>query len=342
MKNILVTGGAGFIGSNFIRHLLATEDHICIINLDALTYAGNQDNLLDIQHDARYTFIHGNICDQELIFFLLQKYSVDTIVHFAAETHVDRSILDSMPFVKTNIQGTAILLEAAKKIWHDKKILPAEKVCFHHISTDEVYGSLDPEDLPFTEASPHRPNSPYAASKAASNDFVRAYFRTYRIPTITTNCSNNYGPFQHPEKLIPLVITNALTGNELPIYGKGDQIRDWLYVADHCEALFKILINGIPGEIYNIGGNNQTTNLEIVSTICKILDEKLPNSKFAPHHQLIRFVADRPGHDYRYAMDITKIQSQIDWTPKHSLQSGLSQTVDWYINNPDWIQKRGF
>lgn len=339
MKNILITGGAGFIGSNFVNYILNKEPLIRIINVDALTYAGSLKNLLNLHEQERYLFVQGNICDQELMDHLLEKYFIDTIINFAAETHVDRSIINSLPFVETNIHGTVNLLEAAKKTWLQKKVVPIESARFHHISTDEVYGSLGSREHPFTEDSPYSPKSPYAASKAASDHFVRAYFNTYGIPITITNCSNNYGPFQYPEKLIPLIISNALTGNELPIYGDGKQIRDWLYVTDHCEAILLTLKHGTVGESYNIGGNNQITNLELVLMICDMLDQYIPDSKFAPHGKLIQFVTDRPGHDRRYALDIKKIHNQLGWSPSHSLKEGLRKTILWYIENIDWIHR---
>lgn len=337
MKNILVTGGAGFIGSNFARYILEKEPQARLINLDALTYAGNRNNLLDMQGRDGYIFIQGDICDRELTDHLLEIYSIDTIINFAAETHVDRSIIDPVPFIETNIRGTVNLLESAKKAWLHKRLVPVETARFHHISTDEVYGSLGPQSRPFTENSPYSPNSPYAASKAASDHFARAYFNTYKIPVTITNCSNNYGPFQHPEKLIPLIISNALAGKELPIYGDGKQIRDWLYVTDHCEAILLTLKYGVAGETYNIGGNNQITNLELVSTICDMLDEYIPGSKLVPHRKLIRFTADRPGHDRRYGVDTTKIHDKFGWKPNHSLNDGLRKTITWYIENRDWV-----
>jgi dTDP-glucose 4,6-dehydratase len=290
-----------------------------------------------MQQRERYLFIRGNICDQALVYDLLEKYTIDTIINFAAETHVDRSILDSSPFIETNVHGTVHLLEAAKKAWLHKRIAPIQTVRFHHISTDEVYGSLGPQDPAFTESSPYSPNSPYAASKAASDHFVRAYFNTYAIPATITNCSNNYGPYQHPEKLIPLVISNALDGKELPVYGDGKQIRDWLYVADHCEAISLTLKHGLPGETYNIGGENQITNLELVTMICNLLDEYAPNKKRTPYGNLIKLVADRPGHDRRYHMDNKKISSQLGWCPTHSLEEGLRKTISWYVENKQWV-----
>lgn len=351
MQNILVTGGAGFIGSNFIRFVLERSSHLApelaprqLVNLDALTYAGSLHNLENLPPSpTSYTFIHGNICDRALVEGLMQHYQIDTIVHFAAESHVDRSILGPDQFIQTNIFGTFTLLEAARQAWlgGGRKVAAASSETgrrFHHISTDEVYGSLGPEDPPFSESTPYQPNSPYAASKAASDHLVRAYGHTYGLPVTLTNCSNNYGPRQFPEKLIPLMILNALNGQPLPVYGDGQQIRDWLYVEDHCEAIWTVLTRAQAGETYNIGGSNQPTNLEIVRTICALLDELRPESPYRPHEQLIQFVPDRPGHDRRYAMDIRKIQAELGWQPRQTLETGLRQTVLWYLENPAWVE----
>lgn len=338
MKNVLVTGGAGFIGSNFVHYILREDPDIQVINLDALTYAGSLENIKELPDPERHTFVHGDITDRHLVDEILRKYNIDTIVHFAAESHVDRSIVGPSQFIHTNVIGTFILLEAARKYWLDEKSLPLEAVRFHHVSTDEVFGSLAPDEPPWTEETPYAPNSPYAASKASSDHIVRAYHHTYGLPITITNCSNNYGPRQFPEKLIPLMILNAIEGKPLPVYGDGMQIRDWLYVEDHCEAIWLVLKKGLIGETYNIGGNNQPPNIEIVRTICKILDEKFPNSPYSPHEDLIRFVEDRPGHDRRYAMDITKIQTTLGWSPKQDLQQGLRQTVDWYLSHQDWVE----
>ncbi|PWH18021.1 MAG: dTDP-glucose 4,6-dehydratase [Anaerolineae bacterium] len=337
MKNVLVTGGAGFIGSNFVRYLLEHEAEVQVFNLDALTYAGSLENLKDLPHPERHTFLQGDICDQELVNSIFQEYAIDTVVHFAAESHVDRSIFEPDAFVRTNIFGTFTLLEAAKQAWLDHSP-PAAEVRFHHISTDEVFGSLSPTDPPFREDTPYAPNSPYAASKAASDHLVRAYGHTYRLPYTLTNCSNNYGPYQFPEKLIPLMILNALEGKPLPVYGDGKQVRDWLYVEDHCEAIWLVLRRAPVGESYNIGGGNQPTNLEIVENLCEILDEAVPESPYKPHRQLIRFVTDRPGHDRRYAMDITKISTHLGWQPKHTLAEGLLATVRWYLEHEEWVR----
>ena len=336
MKNILVTGGAGFIGSNFIRYLLSTEKEIRIVNLDLLTYAGSLENLNSLPNVEQYQFIQGDICNQELIEDILSKHKIDTIVHFAAESHVDRSIVGPRAFIQTNINGTFNLLEAARKIWLSD--CDRNEVRFHHISTDEVFGTLAPDDSPFCETTPYAPNSPYAASKASSDLLVRAYAHTYKLPITISNCSNNYGPFQFPEKLIPLIILNAVNGKPLPIYGDGQQIRDWLFVEDHCSAIWQVIQYGKNGESYNIGGENQMTNLEIVQEICSLLDEAFPNSGYTPHNRLIKFVTDRPGHDRRYAMNINKIKSDLGWSPQYSFSKGLRDTVQWYLNHQDWIE----
>jgi len=338
MRNVLITGGAGFIGSNFVRYLLKEEPDVHIFNLDALTYAGSLENLRDLPVPERHTFIEGDICNRNQAEEIVRKHQIGTIVHFAAETHVDRSILDPEPFIHTNILGTYTLLEAARRMWITDKILPLEQVRFHHISTDEVFGSLRPEDQAFTESTPYAPNSPYAASKAASDHLVRAYYHTFGLPVSITNCSNNYGPYQFPEKLIPLMILNASRGLNLPVYGDGQQIRDWLYVEDHCEAIWRVIEEGQPGETYNIGGNNQPANLTVVQTLCEILDELEPNSAYIPHNSLIQYVADRPGHDRRYAMDISKIRNEIGWKPRQSIESGLMMTVKWYLDHPIWVE----
>lgn len=338
MRNLLVTGGAGFIGSNFVRLALTQRPAIRIFNLDKLTYAGNLENLRDLPDPRRHSFIQGDICDRELVEGLLREHEIDTIVHFAAESHVDRSILGPSQFIQTNIVGTFTLLEAARQVWLDEKHLPQDRVRFHHISTDEVFGSLSPQDPAFRETTAYAPHSPYSASKASSDHLVRAYYHTYGLPITITNCSNNYGPYQFPEKLIPLIIQNAQEGKSLPVYGDGKQIRDWLYVEDHCEAILAVLERGFVGETYNIGGNNQPFNIEIITVICTILDKLLPHSPYLPHEKLITFVTDRPGHDRRYAMDISKIEEKLGWKPKESLQSGLEKTVRWYLEHPQWIQ----
>jgi dTDP-glucose 4,6-dehydratase len=336
MKNVLVTGGAGFIGSNFIRFLLNQEQIIHITNLDALTYAGSLENLKDVSSDKRYEFVQGNICDYPLCSQVIRDCDIDTVVHFAAESHVDRSIEGPAQFIETNITGTFTLLECVRSIWLNAKNCHLEGFRFHHISTDEVFGSLGQMDAPFHELTPYAPNSPYSASKAASDHLVRAYHKTYGLPVTISNASNNYGPFQLPEKLIPLVIFNALEEKPIPVYGDGMQIRDWIYVTDHCEAIWKILKNGKSGETYNIGGNNQPTNLEIIQIICKMMDEFQP--EHAPHDRLIQFVKDRPGHDRRYAMNIQKISAELGWLPRESLQSGLRKTIEWYFQNHQWLQ----
>ena len=341
MRNVLVTGGAGFIGSNFIRFFLNEEPDVKIVNLDALTYAGSLENLRDLPDPSRYQFIHGSINDRSLIDQLLREQEIDTIVHFAAETHVDRSILGPAQFVETNVVGTFILLEAARTTWLDEIKRSPEEVRFHHISTDEVFGSLEPDDPPFSENTSYAPNSPYAASKAASDHLVRSYGHTYGLPYSITNCSNNYGPYQFPEKLIPLMISNAFNGLPLPIYGDGKQIRDWLYVEDHCEAIRDVIKIGKSGETYIVGGNTQPTNLKVINTLCEILDECLPQSEYSPHESLIEYVVDRPGHDRRYAMDITKINNDLGWSPRQSLSEGLLKTVEWYLDHQDWIAAIG-
>ncbi len=332
MKNVLVTGGAGFIGSNFVRYLLKVDSTVHIVDVDALTYAGSLESLSNLPDQGRHTFLQGNICDPDLITHLINEHEIDTIIHFAAESHVDRSILGPAPFIQTNIMGTFTLVEAARQVWGNEKTGKR----FHHVSTDEVFGSLGAEDPSFTESTPYDPRSPYSASKAASDHLVRAYFHTYDLPVTITNCSNNYGPYQFPEKLIPLMILNALQGKPLPIYGDGMQIRDWLYVEDHCEAIQLIVEKGKPGETYNVGGGNQPYNIDLVKEICAILDDLKPVDK--PYESLIAHVPDRPGHDRRYAMDITKIRDELSWFPKHDIESGLRETVKWYLQNPDWIQ----
>jgi len=339
VKNILITGGAGFIGSNFVRQLLKNEPDLQVINLDALTYAGSRANLEALPGEERHTFIQGDICDRAQVDDLLRQHEIDTIVHFAAESHVDRSILGPEQFIQTNIVGTFTLLEAAKDFWLRERKWISGQARFHHISTDEVFGSLAPDDPPFAETTPYQPNSPYAASKAASDHLVRAYHHTYGLPTTLTNCSNNYGPHQFPEKLIPLMILNALEGKPLPVYGDGQQIRDWLYVEDHCEAIALVLRQGRIGEDYNVGGDNQPTNLEIIQTLCNILDARLPASPHKPHAQLIEYVTDRPGHDRRYAIDMRKIHTELGWQPRQALVSGLEKTVDWYLANAEWVAK---
>jgi dTDP-glucose 4,6-dehydratase len=318
---------------------LKQSPDVQIINLDALTYAGSLANLNNLSDPARHTFIQGNICDRPLVDRLLHEYEIDTVVHFAAESHVDRSILGPGQFVQTNIIGTFTLLDAVRQAWLAEKTRPSESVRFHHVSTDEVYGTLGPGDPAFCENTPYAPRSPYAASKASSDHLVRAYFHTYGLPVSITNCSNNYGPRQFPEKLIPLMILNAKTGKPLPIYGDGMQIRDWLYVEDHCEAILRVILSGRTGETYNVGGNNQPPNIEIVRTICTILDELQPDSIFRPHASLMSHITDRPGHDRRYDVNIEKIGAELGWEPRQSLQTGLRQTVAWYLEHPDWVDE---
>jgi dTDP-glucose 4,6-dehydratase len=337
MNNVLVTGGAGFIGSNFIRYLLNAEKNIQVFNLDALTYAGSLENLKDLPDPKRYTFIKGDITDQNFLSGLLQERHVDTIVHFAAESHVDRSILGPGQFMQTNIIGTFTLLEAARKYWLQGHDYPQDQIRFHHISTDEVFGSLAPGEPAWTEETPYAPNSPYAASKASSDHLVRSYGHTYGLPYSLTNCSNNYGPYHFPEKLIPLIILSTLDEKPLPVYGDGQQIRDWLHVEDHCRAIHLVLTKGANGSSYNIGGDNQPANLTIVETICDILEERKPRANGRSYRELIQFVKDRPGHDRRYAMDSSKIQRELGWSPRHTLTDGLRNTIDWYLANPDWV-----
>lgn len=337
-RNVLVTGGAGFIGSNFVHYLLRAEPDVRIVTLDALTYAGSLENLKDLPDPARHNFIQGDIADRDLLDRLFAEHGIDTVVHFAAETHVDRSIHDPGVFVQTNVLGTFTLLEAARKAWLVDKIVPLEQTRFHHVSTDEVFGTLTREEPPFEESTPYQPRSPYAASKASSDHFVRAYHITYGLPVSISNCSNNYGPRQFPEKLVPLMILNASSGKPLPVYGDGMQIRDWLYVDDHCEAIWQVATRGQVGETYCVGGDNQPPNIEIVRTICQIMDELQPRSIWAPHEKLISYVADRPGHDRRYDINITKIKDELGWQPRHSLKQGMLDTVIWYLEHPEWVQ----
>lgn len=338
MKTLLVTGGAGFIGSNFIHYMLDVDPDIRVVNLDALTYAGSLENLVDLPDPARHLFVEGEITDRDLLDRLFTEHKFDTVVHFAAETHVDRSIFDPGVFVRTNVNGTFTLLEAARKAWMVDKIVPLDQARFHHVSTDEVFGTLTREDPPFDEETAYQPRSPYAASKASSDHFVRAYNITYGLPITISNCSNNYGPRQFPEKLIPLMILNALNGKPLPVYGDGMQIRDWLYVDDHCEAIRRIIKQGRVGETYCVGGDNQPPNIEIVNLICAILDDLRPESACAPHAGLIQHVPDRPGHDRRYDIDISKIRDELGWQPSHDLAKGLEDTVKWYLDNPEWVE----
>jgi dTDP-glucose 4,6-dehydratase len=334
---ILVTGGAGFIGSNFILQWLEREK-AALVNLDRLTYAGNLANLASVSEHPRYTFAHGDINDRQMMGALLAQHQPAAIVHFAAESHVDRSILGPEEFIQTNIHGTFSLLEEARAYW--KGLPESDQGCFRflHVSTDEVYGSLGENDPAFSETTPYAPNSPYAASKAASDHLVRAWFHTFKLPTLTTNCSNNYGPFQFPEKLIPLMIHNALNGKPLPVYGDGQNVRDWMYVEDHCSAIRCVLHNGKPGETYNVGGKSERRNLDVVHTICAVLDELRPDSPYAPHQQLIQFVKDRPGHDRRYAIDSSFIERELGWRPEVTFEGGIRNTIAWYLERQDWVE----
>lgn len=333
MKNVLVTGGAGFIGSNFIRHALKHAEINRLINLDLLTYAGSLSNLTGLEMDPRCCFVQADIRDRELVQNLLTANEIDTIVHFAAETHVDRSIHQPEIFIESNVLGTFQLLDAARQVWAGS--FTGKR--FHHVSTDEVYGTLTTDEPAFSESTPYNPRSPYSASKAGSDHCVRAYFHTYGLPVTLSNCSNNYGPYQYPEKFIPVIILNCLMGEPIPVYGDGRQIRDWIYVEDHCRGLIRILQDGQPGETYNLGGGNQPSNLEILEKICAIMDSKRPASAHVPHRNLLQFVKDRPGHDRRYAMDCRKISAELDWQPQENLSSGLEKTVDWYLNHMDWL-----
>jgi dTDP-glucose 4,6-dehydratase len=335
---ILITGGAGFIGANFILDWLAGCNE-AVINLDKLTYAGNLANLDALEGDTRHLFVHGDIGDRALVDHLLQTHRPRAVINFAAESHVDRSIHGPSDFIQTNVVGTFNLLESIRAYW--TTLHGEENTNFRllHISTDEVYGSLGPDDPPFSETTGYAPNSPYSASKAASDHLIRAYHHTYSLPTLTTNCSNNYGPYQFPEKLIPLVIHNALSGKPLPVYGDGRNIRDWLYVADHCSAIRIVLARGKVGETYNVGGKNEKTNLDVVRTICRILDDLHPESPVTPHERLITFVTDRPGHDRRYAIDAGKIERDLGWSPAESFETGMRKTVSWYLEHPSWVEQ---
>lgn len=337
LTTLLVTGGCGFIGANFVL-LARQEGWANIVNLDALTYAANPQNLASLDNDRDYHFVQGNITDTALLEDLLRRYQPQGIIHFAAESHVDRSILNPEAFISTNVIGTFRLLEVSLNYWQSLDPSQQQQFRFLHVSTDEVYGSLSPTDPPFQEDTPYAPNSPYSASKAASDHLVRAYHHTYGLPTLTSNCSNNYGPYQFPEKLIPLVILNALDRQPLPLYGDGQNIRDWLYVGDHCQAIQCIFQTGIPGETYNIGGNNELTNLTVVETICQILDEIIPQPNFT-YQSLITFVKDRPGHDRRYAINGNKIQKELGWQPQESFVTGIRKTIHWYLDHPQWVDQ---
>ena len=335
LQNLLITGGAGFVGSNFVRHWLQTH-HTPVVVLDALTYAGNRANLADLEaaNPDQLTFVKGDICDRPLIDALLRDRNIDTLVHFAAESHVDRSILGPAAFVQTNVVGTFTLLEAFHQYWRDQG--QPDHLRFHHVSTDEVYGSLGPTDPAFTERTPYAPSSPYSASKASSDHLVRAYHHTYGLPTLITNCSNNYGPYHFPEKLIPLSIVNILLGKALPIYGDGQNVRDWLYVADHCRAIDRVLHQAAPGSTYNIGGDAEISNLVLIQMLCDLMDELAPELPVQSARSLITFVRDRPGHDLRYAMDIDKIQQDFGWSPQVTLAAGLRETIQWYLSHSHW------
>jgi dTDP-glucose 4,6-dehydratase len=347
--NVCITGGAGFIGANFVRHWLARTNAGAVVVLDALTYAGNLENLAGLERDPRYVFVRGDICDEAQVRGVLEQHHIDTLVHFAAESHVDRSILGPDEFIRTNVVGTHALLKAAKSLWVERRSVPAHR--FHHVSTDEVYGSLGPTDPPFSESHPYAPNSPYSASKAGSDHLVRAYHETFGLDTTITNCSNNYGPYQFPEKLIPLTLINILLGRPLPVYGDGLQVRDWLHVTDHCEAIALALTRGRSGEVYNIGGNSETTNMQVVRTLCALVDEKLgasaelrrafpasPRSGGAQALDLITHVRDRLGHDRRYAIDYRKAAREFGYAPSRDLTRGLRETLDWYLAHPGWWQ----
>jgi len=336
-NTILVTGGAGFIGSNFILQQLGTDAAASLVNLDKLTYAGNLRNLEAVATDRRYEFVHGDIGDRSAVRRLLEQHQPSAIVHFAAESHVDRSIRGPDDFIRTNVDGTFALLEEVRAYWTGLSGDAATRFRFLHVSTDEVYGSLGPHDAPFSETTAYAPNSPYSASKAASDHLVRAYHHTYGLPTLTTNCSNNYGRFQFPEKLIPLMILNARDGKPLPVYGDGQNVRDWIYVADHCEAVALVLARGSPGETYNIGGWNEKPNLEIVHAVCDIVDEMAPRAA-GSRRELITFVKDRPGHDRRYAMDARKIERELGWRPKETFETGIRKTIRWYLENAEWVK----
>ena len=336
MKTVyFVTGGCGFIGANFIQYLLNKTKPNSVVNLDKLTYAGNQKNLVDFEQDPRYIFVHGDICDAELVSKLFTEYQPNYIVNFAAESHVDRSIDGPAEFIQTNIVGTSVLLQEALKYYSTLKGKESERFRFHHVSTDEVFGSLSESGF-FTEETPYDPSSPYSASKASSDHLIRAWHRTFDLPVLISNCSNNYGPYQFPEKLIPLMILNCLEEKPLPVYGTGENIRDWLYVEDHCDAIYTILQKGTIGETYNVGGNNEIKNIQIVEEICDVLNDIHPAGSGKSYHELITFVKDRPGHDFRYAIDASKLKKEIGWEPKESFNTGIQKTIEWYLKNEEW------
>ena len=333
-RRILITGGAGFIGSNFVHHWCQHYPGDRVVVLDALTYAGNRATLADLDHNDQVRFVHGDICDRDMVDTLLKDEAIDTIAHFAAESHVDRSIIGPGAFVQTNVVGTFTLLEAFRQYWLANG--KSEDYRFLHVSTDEVYGSLGPDDPAFTETTPYTPNSPYSASKAGSDHLARAYYHTYQMPTLITNCSNNYGPYHYPEKLIPLMCINILLGKPLPVYGDGQNVRDWLYVGDHCSALDTVIHKGKPGETYNVGGNNEVKNIDLVHKLCELMDELAPSLPVSPSKELITFVKDRPGHDRRYAIDATKIETELGWTPQETVDNGLRRTIEWYLSHESW------
>ncbi len=336
MKTVyFVTGGCGFIGANFIQYLLNKTKPNSVVNLDKLTYAGNQKNLADFEQDPRYIFVHGDICDAELVSKLFTEYQPNYIINFAAESHVDRSIDGPAEFIQTNIVGTSVLLQEALKYYSTLKGKESERFRFHHVSTDEVFGSLSESGF-FTEETPYDPSSPYSASKASSDHLIRAWHRTFDLPVLISNCSNNYGPYQFPEKLIPLMILNCLEEKPLPVYGTGENIRDWLYVEDHCDAIYTILQKGTIGETYNVGGNNEIKNIQIVEEICDVLNDIHPAGSGKSSHELITFVKDRPGHDFRYAIDASKLKKEIGWEPKESFNTGIQKTIEWYLKNEEW------
>ena len=338
-KNILVTGGAGFIGCAVVRHLINNTDHT-VVNIDKLTYAGNLESLASVSGSTRYHFVHADICDRQTMAQTFAEFQPDLVMHLAAESHVDRSIDGPAEFIQTNVVGTCTLLEVARAYWSELSADRKAAFRFHHISTDEVYGDLDGTDDLFTESTPYAPSSPYSASKASSDHLVRAWYRTYGLPILITNCSNNYGPYHFPEKLIPLTILNALEGKPLPVYGKGEQVRDWLYVEDHARALYKVLTEGKVGETYNIGGHNEKQNIDVVYALCALLEELAPNKPegVTAYKELVTFVSDRPGHDHRYAIDASKMASELGWQPEETFATGLRKTVQWYLANRQWCQ----